>query len=779
MKRLLLSLAIALVMSSHAGAQAPRNVRAERIDDRIPNAASSVTSILSLDTITVSRASHTLAAETGTADDLCTVVTTGMVIGHETSVVADAGDTITIKNGGACNITTDTGADIVLSGAKRAKLFVTAAGVDALSSGGSSAKVTSVANKAALAALEAGEVTQINSVIVAEDSYGGVFQVVTTDISTQVTGDPAAAIYVPFSGGNGSTGGFVRLDYLQGIPLQASWFGVDPVASASVNGVALDRWLSACAGRVCAISSGVFTTDAEFVPRDGTTIYAGGAFMWFRSGFTTADTSPTVIRGDGTVLTGANSTVGRFSKTAVGVAGTDFSAPGTDELRDVTIIGGMHFDANGADYAAVYYRCQGCDLGLITHSGANVAGFGMWGTFELARIPTFGTFENNGHGCIIGEEGPNTAYGAEVNVYNTQLEINSIGNGGLSSYAKFTNDEVGSGCIIAAGRGSKVTISSEQNAGRAFIIRNSAGTGTLDIVQRYVEGNAEGALIDDYDTNYQKVVFHGGFNHPGNGNYDTVYELATGSKSVFTIAGGAGLTVNDIEVFLDGVKQTPTTQYTVADNVADLDVTIVAGAPAANVVVHMRAYDGSLDPQNITIKSLSTDGGPAASANWVIFKDFYPASTTSTGSMVVHSNTYRYYVEDTPASFVTYSHRPATKRGVFASGYISWNTTVVSQRTDAQAVGNISLSRIAVGNTRLIFPPDLVQYGQGGTKIQNYQCHFTIGQSSTLGYLTATGTNNAYYCELRLYDTTSAAPFSLTDTAAAVVIKYTITRIDE
>lgn len=776
MKRFFLALAALAFSTTAVDAQVPRNLKRGVIDARIVNAAPSTATAISAGVFTITQASHTLAAETGTADTVTSFDVSAMQEGDTIKIVPDTGDTITIDAG-----ITDTGAPFDLSGNDVAYIHVKAGGTYFISLGGGGG-AESFADYTALKAKPFASFPDGSVVFVSADAGRiGAFVRETSDISAGVTADPAEAVYIadPLTP-SGSAGGFVRLDYLEGKHIMASWFGASPSASASTNGTALTRWLTFGAGKAIEIGSGTFNTNAVFQPKSGTTIYAGGSAFLLRTGWTTAGvagTHATVIKGDGSTLTGANSTVGLFSPTAVGTIATLANNDSSTELRDVTIVGGIHFDGNGAEYAAVYYRLHNFAMeGAISHSGADY-GFGMWGTFEPNGAMKFGSYQNDLHGFIIGIEGPNTSYGVnEAAVYNIPFEINTAYNGLSSGFAKYTNDEVGSGGIFAAGRGSSLRYSSEKNGGRALIIRKSTGLGPVEIFQKYIEGNQDGVLIDDYEGNYQSIRFWGGFVHPGNGNVNRVYTLADGATSVFTLTGGAGLAASDLEVFLNGTKQTPTTQYTVADSGADLNVTIVAGAPAANTIVHIKDYSGANKPNDFTIKATATDDGPSKSGSWIVFSDMQPHSTTSTGGIVIHSNTYRYRVENTPHTFVSYTNRPPTPRGAFASGFISWNGTSVSHRADAQTVGLLSVARTGTGIMKLTFPPDLVQYGSGGTLIQNYQVNVQMSGSS-FRYLFTVGTATANSVEIRCFDSTAA--WALADTASNTLFKYTLTRIDE
>ena len=93
------------------------------------------------------------------------------------------------------------------------------------------------ATMAALAALPAAQVT-IGSIVrtlayeTIGDNGGGDWFVTGTDISTQVAADSLGALYIPFFGGNGSSGGFVRQVTEE---IQLAWFGVDKSKSGATN----------------------------------------------------------------------------------------------------------------------------------------------------------------------------------------------------------------------------------------------------------------------------------------------------------------------------------------------------------------------------------------------------------------------------------------------------------------------------------------------------------------------------------------------------------------
>lgn len=651
-------------------------------------------------------------------------------------------------------------------------------GVISMLHGGPSSVMESFTNYAALKARPFSSFLNGSSVVITQDTgREGIFVRVTSDISAGVTSDPAEAVYIADpSTPSGSAGGFVRLDYLEGKHIMASWFGVSTAASASTNGTAITRWLAFSSGKECEIGSGVFTTNAVFSPGKNTTIYTGGSWAGLRDTWDPAsgESQGTVIKGDGTTLTGANSTVGKFSIPAVG---TDFadSADDGDELRDVTIIGGIHFDANGAQYAAVYHRIHNF-VGVVTHSGAAVAGFGMWGVYEQLQPFRFGTFLNDGVGCLVGVQGPNTSYSADLTVFNIEMYLNSVRNGQGATYVKGSGtDEDGAGFVWAAGRGSKLVFSSEKNFGRTGVIKKCSGLGATDVVQKYAEGNEDGLLIDEYAANYQSLTIKGDFNHPGNGVQNRVYVLSDGATTVYSLTGGAGLAVGAIGVYVAGVKLTPTTQYTVADNGGNLDVTLLS-TPTADDVIYIADYSGANKPLDITIIADSTDDGPANSGSWIKIEDMQPHSTTGTGGIAIHSNTYKFRLRDTPRGFVSFTNRNATPEGIYASGFFTWAGTTITKRADADNVGGVTPTYQTAGVVRLMFPPEL--YVRGPSSVSsNYQLS-VFSNGGTLRYHFEPGTYTGGYVEVRCYDLTDAYDISASNPPATQYLKYTLSRID-
>lgn len=427
--------------------------------------------------------------------------------------------------------------------------------------------------------------------------------------------------------------------------LWAEDFGAAPAASAATNATALQAWINACAstGKTGRIGPGTFATNAAIIVPDGVRIVGSGYFSQSRTGYTFADTHPTVIQGSG--ISGTNSVVLRVSATAVGVAGTDFAAPGTDDLQDV-MIRDIHIDANGAQYAAVYYRCgNGSIMQNISHGGASVAGAYIIGCFATAAWE-MAAYDNEGRGFLIGQDTADTSYGAEATINDMTLKLRASNNGQAGAWSKFhaTNQFLGCGVDARISRGSKLDILAEGNAGRAAIVRVGASTGGYaEVNLLYAEGNGDGLFVD-YEDTAKNLRIGAGFLHPGNGTKLRAQGYGNDNTTVFTLTGGAGLTVSQIEVYVSGARLTPTTDYTVADSGADLNVTF-ATAPASTSPYFIKAnLSGTLAPQDITITADSTDGGPTNPDEWLVLHDLsFPTVSSFYG--FINSNSYKYRVE--------------------------------------------------------------------------------------------------------------------------------------
>lgn len=267
--------------------------------ERLVNAGAEVDNFISADSITLSAWSHELFAEgAGTTDDLCNVSTTGLPEGFRAEIRATVGDTITVKNGGACNITTDTGADLILTGAARATLYVTASGVDASLGGGGAQAITSLSALGALtSASPAGTVRALGAA-----GRSGDFVRVTDDISNIVAIDTLNCVsYADPGTPDGSAGGWMRREWLAGNrEVLMTWCGAVPMdnsgAAQSANVTALQAAINIVGAPADATLG---ATSAGLTPKGGTA-RVNGAFFLNGGVATTGDQVGVTIAGYGT-----------------------------------------------------------------------------------------------------------------------------------------------------------------------------------------------------------------------------------------------------------------------------------------------------------------------------------------------------------------------------------------------------------------------------------------------------------------------------------------------
>lgn len=119
-------------------------------DTRIPNVVAQSTLPISSGAVTATSASHVLAAESGTTDDLDTLnLPAAWPVGNSVDLVAAPGHTITIKNGTG-NIACEGGDDLELSGLTRFRAFKTASGVEVVQGGGKGIEPYTTAERTAL-----------------------------------------------------------------------------------------------------------------------------------------------------------------------------------------------------------------------------------------------------------------------------------------------------------------------------------------------------------------------------------------------------------------------------------------------------------------------------------------------------------------------------------------------------------------------------------------------------------------------------------------------------
>lgn len=242
--------------------------------EQSPNVVAASTLAISGGSITPVFATHVIAAETGTTDDLTSIIGTNFRIGAILTLVVDVGDTITVKhNSGGGNIRTTDGADVLLDSIiKTCQLRWDGTNWNVLASGSTASKT--VADKAAIEALTLAASAAYEVIIVADVDYGGTFRRTLTNIATQVAADPLHGAYVPFSGGDGTTGGFIRVI---DDALYAEWWGAKGDNSTDC-GPAINAMITlgkAISRRAYAVRAGVFRYSETIVLDSGFQSFKG------------------------------------------------------------------------------------------------------------------------------------------------------------------------------------------------------------------------------------------------------------------------------------------------------------------------------------------------------------------------------------------------------------------------------------------------------------------------------------------------------------------------
>lgn len=453
--------------------------------------------------------------------------------------------------------------------------------------------------------------------------------------------------------------------------LWAEAFGASPSASASTNATALQAWIDACAatGKIGRIGPGVFEVNATLIMKDGARLRGSGHFNWARDAYDYTDSSPTVIKNDGT-LTGTNSVVFRCSQMAVGVRGNDFVAPNTSDLQDIEV-SGIHFDANGAQYAGYYYRCA--NEGLIervSHSGATVAGAFLAGLFTC-RYWHLSSMQNTGVGFLIGQDTADTNLTDEAACNGLHAYLNASQNGGAGIDGRIA-------------RGSHVQFNSENNGGGAAILRQyGSDSGGAHWHAVYTEHSGNTTLYFD-GTNAIGVRFTRDYAHRGNG---TIVSRAAfygdGTTNARTVTGAAGITAAQLYVYADGVRLTPTTHYTVADNGADLDVTPTSNwSTSVRYAIHGNTSQ-TVTPDVLTLIACNTsgtpvsDGGFAEPAYWPLIDGRF---VNVTGSFI-NANSGRFRLDADGRSDAQTTLQFINRRPLKTRPYVLAQSAVASSHT--------------------------------------------------------------------------------------------------
>ena len=87
-----------------------------------------------------------------------------------------------------------------------------------------------------------------------------------------------------------------------------------------------------------------------------------------------------------------------------------------------------------------------------------------------------------------------------------------------------------------------------------------------------------------------------------------VTQTGDGATTVYTVGGAAGLSVEEMQIFIDGVRQIPTTDYAVVDSGFDLVVTFTT-APPPSAVLHFYAATELLSGAGVEVnQTIPADG---------------------------------------------------------------------------------------------------------------------------------------------------------------------------
>lgn len=295
-------------------------------------------------------------------------------------------------------------------------------------------------------------------------------------------------------------------------------------------------------GSVVTLPVGVYCTSQTLIIPDGGGFVGVTAFWKRRTAYVYSNTKHSVIKYIGS--SGSNTCVIRASKTAVGIVGTDFSGPDTDDLVSY-VLRDFHVDANNlADFGIYIYRGGNqSNVGNITAEKAVVANHVHLGCYA-ANFGVFGAYESAGQGVICGwdifawgsVEATNFAYKATFALAN---------NGTSQTYVAGTGtDEDNSGGKFSVGRGSIVYITSESNYGRACVLSQhniaSATGGTTEYILAYIEGNGSGPSVD-YRDGMDSIRLSNGFLHPGNGSTLLPQDIKiVGKNNAGTVTANSG-----------------------------------------------------------------------------------------------------------------------------------------------------------------------------------------------------------------------------------------------
>jgi hypothetical protein len=285
-----------------------------------------------------------------------------------------------------------------------------------------------------------------------------------------------------------------------------------------LDGIAIQAAINA--GHIAYLPAGIYLSSYEItVSVDGTGVVGKSAFWKLRTAYQYTVTKQSVIKYVGAIV--ANSTVVRVSKKAVGVVGTDFSGPDTDDIKDITL-SDFHADANGrAEFGVYVYRAgYQTTIGNITAAKAIRANHVHLGCYG-AQLGSFGAFEAVGEGVVCGSDIFGWA-AVEATCFAYSAKFVTSNNGTGNTYVRGSaTDRDNSGGTFSVGRGSYVSIISEGNFGRSCVLSQynigggAAGPSTYFL--DYLEANKDGPDVIYRDA-MDSIRLICGYMHPGNGS---------------------------------------------------------------------------------------------------------------------------------------------------------------------------------------------------------------------------------------------------------------------
>ena len=245
--------------------------------------------------------------------------------------------------------------------------------------------------------------------------------------------------------------------------------------------------------------------------------------------------------------------------------------------------------ANG-NVTANYFIGNGSSLTSI--AGANVTG-------QVANATVAGTVYTNAQPNItsVGTLSNLTSNGT-INFTNaSNVSLGAVGNvkitGGTANYVLSTDGSGNLSWVAQSGGGggaANITIESEGN-----VLTSSVAT--IDFVGTGVTATNVGNVVT--------ITIPAAL--PSTGSYSTRTYTGDGNAVSYTISNG--LTVSSVIVALNGVLQTPTSDYTVSSNVLTF-----TSAPAANEAIQIRELGTPVGGSNTQIQ-FNDEGGFGGNAN--------------------------------------------------------------------------------------------------------------------------------------------------------------------